>query len=122
MNQKPATNGAGLQALGYKRVNMLNEKARLFIEAYKNLCIEHGYFLNGCGCCDSPYLKKLPEKWRFTHDDGYYIVFVDLVKGRECPECGGRLQEIRSDRDGMRQQECEKCGFKRYVQDRRKEK
>ena len=40
----------------------MDEKALAFLREYETLCRKHGVAIEGCGCCDSPYLVKLNPK------------------------------------------------------------
>lgn len=32
-----------------------------FLDEYEALCSKHGLFVEGCGCCDSPYLETVGD-------------------------------------------------------------
>ena len=50
----------------------MNEKERLkkFLEEYAKICKKYGYFIDACGCCDSPYISPLEDsnlEWEIGH-------------------------------------------------------
>ena len=63
-----------------------------FLVEYEKLCIKHEMFINGCGCCDSPYLdeigniecnnNKLSFDLQYWNEESQYITYsnIDLKK------------------------------------------
>lgn len=40
------------------------ERIAAFLAEYRDLCQRHGLFVNGCGCCDSPFLSEVSTENR----------------------------------------------------------
>lgn len=58
------------------------EQLEAFIAGLEKLTEETGVVLNGCGCCDSPYLhlKEEDGRYRYHIDEEYgYVGFVRFV-------------------------------------------
>jgi len=39
----------------------LERTIQKFLEEYEQICKKYGIYIEGCGCCDSPYLVILGE-------------------------------------------------------------
>ena len=33
-----------------------------FLKDYEKVCRKHGFYLHGCGCCESPSVEEIKEK------------------------------------------------------------
>jgi len=46
------------------------ERFRRFLEEYEQLCRKYGVIVDACGCCDSPWLRKVDSEeieWHIDH-------------------------------------------------------
>lgn len=50
----------------------LEERKQAFLIALTTLSKEHGLTINGCGCCDSPYISEIGDGKYDDHPDGAY--------------------------------------------------
>lgn len=52
------------------------ERAKAFLKEYYKICTKYGYVVDGCGCCDSPFLTDVIEFEKET---------IELAKARGIP-------------------------------------
>jgi len=74
------------------------DKKLAFLKSYKELCLEHGFEIKGCGECGSAYLEELTEQrvknstliWRDDSDSGDFeciqFAYDDDLEGDEVEE------------------------------------
>lgn len=51
------------------KVTALNARWTAFRDEYRQLVEKHGMFLNGCGCCSSPFISLLDDSTRVNFED-----------------------------------------------------
>lgn len=65
---------------------MNKEKVKAFLIDLGKLTVKHGIKIDGCGCCDSPYLKEVDS----VNGDAYVVDshfgFLKLVSAEEADE------------------------------------
>jgi len=69
------------------------EKAKQFLKEYYKLCVKHGFIIDACGCCDSPWLTNVFEP-EFTEED--VAKFVRTNVEHLMHEAGFNEEEIKS--------------------------
>jgi hypothetical protein len=64
---------------------MDKEKLAGFLEDISIASMKHGIYIEGCGCCDSPYLCEMDDKtkhgdYKYTELIGDHLTWVPVEK------------------------------------------